>query len=116
MYDAEIFHNCKSEQLIIMEKMVSEKNYFINNVWNYLIPELKDKEKEKQKPRVFFEKKAKNHNPNIHLNSQQKFEQFPYSFKKLLIWFSKQDKDLIKFFIKKIIILFLKYEIKTKKQ
>ena len=96
MYDAEIFHNCKSEQLIIMEKMVSEKNYFINNVWNYLIPELKDKAETEG-----FEKKAKNHNPNIHLNSQQKFEQFPYSFKKLLIWFfSKQDKDLIKFYKK----------------
>ena len=60
-----------------------------------LIPELKDKEK----PRVL--RKAKNHNRNIHLNSQQKFEQFPYSFKKLLIWFfSKQDKDLIKLYKK----------------
>ena len=56
MYDAEIFHNCKSEQLIIMEKMVSEKNYFINNVWNYLMrKELKDK----AETRRFLRKKPK---------------------------------------------------------
>lgn len=96
MYDAEIFHNCKSEQLIIMEKMVSDKNYFVNNVWNYLIPELKDKAETDG-----FEKKANKHNPNIHQDSQQKFEQFPNSFQKLLTWFFlKQDKDLIKFYKK----------------
>ncbi len=96
MYDSEIFQNCKQEQLIIMENMVSNKNYFVDNVWNYLIPELKDKAVTDG-----FEKKANKHNPNIHLNSQQKFEQFPNSFQKLLTWFfSKQDKDLIKFYKK----------------
>ncbi len=96
LYDAEIFHNCKPEQLIIMEKMVSEKNYFMNNVWNYLIPELKDKAETES-----FEQKAKNHNPNINLNSRQKFDQFPESFKKLFTWFFlKQDEDLIKFYKK----------------
>ncbi len=26
-----------------MEKFVSDKDYFVNNLWNYLIPSLKDK-------------------------------------------------------------------------
>ena len=34
-----------------------------------------------------FEKKAKNHNPNINLNSEEKFEQFPKSFQKLMSCF-----------------------------
>ena len=94
MYDTEIFQNCRSEQFIIMENMVSEKDYFINNVWNYIIPELKDKAVVDG-----FEKKAKNHNPNITLNSEEKFEQFPKSFQKLMSWFfARQSKELIKFY------------------
>ena len=77
-----------------MENMVSEKDYFINNVWNYIIPELKDKAVVDG-----FEKKAKNHNPNITLNSEEKFEQFPKSFQKLMSWFfARQSKELIKFY------------------
>ena len=94
IYDYEIFKNCNANQMITMEKMVSDKTYYINNVWNYLIPELKDKAEVKD-----FEEKLKGHNPNINLNANQKFEQLPISFQKILTWFfSKQEKELIKFY------------------
>ena len=92
--DHEIFANCKKNQLIIMEQMVSNKDYYINNVWNYLIPEYKNDVSLKN-----FEQKAKPHNPNINLNTQQKFEKFPKSFQNLLTWFfDKQKTDLINFY------------------
>jgi len=94
IYDYETFKNCNSNQLITMEKMVSDKAYYISNVWNYLIPELKDKAEIKD-----FEKKPKGHNPNINLNANQKFEQLPILFQEILTWFfSKQEKELIKFY------------------
>ena len=77
-----------------MEQMVSNRDYYINNVWNYLIPEYKNDVSLKN-----FEQKAKPHNPNINLNTQQKFEKFPKSFQNLLTWFfDKQNTDLINFY------------------
>ena len=78
-----------------MENMVSNKNYFVDNVWNYLIPELKDKAVTDG-----FEKKANKHNPNIHLNSQQNLNNFPILSEIINLVFFKQDKDLIKFYKK----------------
>lgn len=95
-YDFEIFKNCTSDQIIMMEKMVSDKDYYKNSVWNYLIPELKNDAELNN-----FEDKIRVHNPNKTLASKQKFEQFPSSFQKILTWFfSQQNQDLINFYKK----------------
>lgn len=95
-YDSEIFKNCSLDQIILMEKMVSDKDYYMNNVWNYLIPELKD-----QVDFNNFDDKIRIHNPNKNLNSKQKFEQLPISFQNILSWFfSQQDQELINFYKK----------------
>ena len=63
--NSEIFKNCSLDQIILMEKMVSDKDYYMNNVWNYLIPELKD-----QVDFNNFDDKIRIHNPNKNLNSK----------------------------------------------
>ena len=89
-YDYEIFSKCNKEQYLIMEKFVRDKDYFVNNLWNYLIPSLKDKAELNG-----FNNKFKPHNPNIQQNSNEKFEFFPKQFQELLKWFFKnQDEGL----------------------
>ncbi len=95
-YDNEIFKNCNNDQIILMEKMVSDKDYYQSNVWNYLMPELKDRAEIND-----FEVKIRVHNPNENLISKQKFEQLPKSFQQILTWFfSQQNQDLINFYKK----------------
>jgi len=94
IYDNEIFQNCEDEQLFVMENLVSDKDYFVDKVWNYLIPNLRD-----QANLNGFNQKFKHHNPNTSLSAMQKLEYLPHAFQELLSWFfQKQDQKLINFY------------------
>lgn len=95
-FDYEIFKNCTLDQIILMEKMVLDKDYYTRNVWNYLIPELKDKAELND-----FDNKIRIHNPNKNLTTKQKFDLFPKSLQKIIIWFfSQQDINLLNYYKK----------------